>query len=233
MLRGVIVKRNLIVVLLLAILVLSSCRTVENVNGFNNDGSPVWTTAIPSSNREIYGVGSAKLTTKMNSELASESLAISDLARKISSTIKENTAIYSNDADQVVRDAYEQIVVLSTNLTIKGIKVEDRWTSEDGNVWTLVSVPTKNLSKIYKDAANDYLNQLEEKRLANQIKLAKLISELSESKDENAMKIKELAEQKVNAFSDGVDHVLASINPEELATKLAEELVKLGYEIKL
>ena len=47
------------------------------------------------------------------------------------------------------------------------------------------------------------------------------------------MKIKDLAEQKVNAFSDGVEHVLATINPDEAATKLAEELVKLGYEIKL
>ena len=70
--------------MLLAVLMLASCATGTDITQKNNDGSPIWTTVIPESNKLLYGVGSAKFSTEKNSRDASYSAAVGGLRSPIS-----------------------------------------------------------------------------------------------------------------------------------------------------
>lgn len=224
-------KRTLIVCTLLLSLLFVSCTTIRNVEGTNADGSPVWTTAIPSSNKYLYGVGSAKFSNAQNSYKAAEAQAFADLAGKVSSTIKESTSVYANDASGVLRDAYESIILVSTNITLKGVTTVDKWMAPDGTAWYLVSLEVKKLPKIYKDAANDYLNQLEEKKLSAEKKLSVLLEEMGENLDENGKLLKKLAEEKVDSIKEEANLVISRVDVDALAQILSDKLSSMGYEV--
>ena len=77
--------KKLFVVLVIAIM-LASCATETDITEKNADGSPIWTTEVPQSNKYVYGVGSAKLSNQQNSRTAADANARADLSRKL--TIK-------------------------------------------------------------------------------------------------------------------------------------------------
>lgn len=213
------------------ILLLISCATGTNLKERNADGSPIWTTQIPSSSKLLYGVGKAKLTLQSNSERAADSIAMADLAKKISVNIKNATSQYSNDTASVVTNAFETIIIETTNVTMKGVVVEDRWTATDGTVWTIVSFRIKDLPKLYKDSANDYLNQLEEKRINTQNKLLQLIKEIGNESDSDSLAIKGAAEAKAAEIFSEIDLLTNSIDSKSLSDALEQYLKSAGYDL--
>lgn len=225
--------KKIVVYALTLTMLLASCSTTKNVHGNNKDGSPIWTTEIPSSNKELYGVGKANFSIESNSESAAKSLAISDLGRKVSTTIKESTAIYSIEADSVVKEAYEHLTLVSTNITLKGVNLVDSWISPDGTAWALVSLKVNKLPEIYEDAANDYFNQLKEKRIDAQSKLNNLLAELAENLDESSASIKDLAQEKVSQIAKDIDIILNSIDVDDVSKSIADYLIESGYQIAL
>ncbi len=145
-------KRKMALIALLVLVgLLASCGT--NLNKKNVDGSPIWTTIIPSSSRQIYGVGKAKLTLDANSEQAADTVARSNLSKKIESTMKEFNTQYTMDTEGKTAQAYEQLIVETVNLTLRKVTVEQRWRAPDGTVWSLVSFPTKELPTVYSETA--------------------------------------------------------------------------------
>lgn len=119
-------KRKMALIALLVLVgLLASCGT--NLNKKNVDGSPIWTTIIPSSSRQIYGVGKAKLTLDANSEQAADTVARSNLSKKIESTMKEFNTQYTMDTEGKTAQAYEQLIVETVNLTLRKVTVEQRW----------------------------------------------------------------------------------------------------------
>lgn len=224
-------KINLFLIVLLALLMLSSCATGTDIKKKNADGSPIWTTEIPKSSKYIYGVGKAKLLIASNSEAAADAAARSDLALKINVNIKDALASYTNEAADGVVTAYETILVQSVNLTMKNVVVEERWTAPDGTVWSLVSFKVKDLPSLYSDAANEYLNQLEEKKANTQSKLLSLLSEISKSGDDDAAEMKTLAEEKADEIVTEVVEIEKSINVDDITKEIEKYLSESGYTL--
>lgn len=210
---------------------LCSCATGTDITRKNEDGSPIWTTEIPTSNRVLYGVGKAKLMIDSNSQQAADAAARTDLAYKISVNIRNALAMYTNEASEVVVSAFENLTVQSVNLTMKKVVVEQRWTADDGTVWSLVSFRIKDLPALYADAANDYLNQLEEKRISTERKLIDLLAELGDSTDSNVVELKRLAQAKADSIINEVDEVAGSIDVDAQVRTLSEYLSLNGYEL--
>lgn len=145
---------------------LCSCATGTDIDAKNDDGSPIWTTVVPESNRVYYGVGSAKLSNVQNSQSAADTRARSDLSRKLETTIKDATGVYTNEAAGEIVQAYEQITLEVVNLTMRGVVVEQRWIAPDGTCWSLVSFPIKDVDDNMAIQANDYKNKLIEKKIS-------------------------------------------------------------------
>ena len=225
-------KRIIIIVLSAIILLLiCSCATGTDISKKNKDGSPIWTKEIPVSNRFLYGVGKAKLMVDSNSQQAADAAARSDLAHKINVNIKDALTLYSNEASSVVTSAYETIIVQSVNLTMKKVAVEQRWTADDGTVWSLVSFRVKDLPSLYSDAANDYLNQLEERRISTQEKLIALLEELKDSTDSESAMLKTAAQEKADSIISEVVEIEGALDVQKQMKELAGYLETNGFDL--
>ena len=166
-----------------------------------------------------------------NSQQAADAAARSDLALKINVNIKDALSMYSNEASSVVVSAYETLIVQSVNLTMKKVVVEQRWVADDGTVWSLVSFRVKDLPELYADAANDYLNQLEEKKISTQKKLAELLTELEQSSGEDVVEFKRLAQEKADEIVSEVLEIENSINVIAQVGEIAQYLEENGFEL--
>ena len=214
-------------VLLICLSLCFSC-TSTNIDKKNADGSPIWTTIVPESNSLIYGVGSAKFSTPQNSTNAADAAARADLSRKIESTIKEATSTYSNDAEGQLLSAYEQITLQVVDITLRGIKVEQRWTAEDGTVWSLVSFKAKDVKKNFEIEANKYENKLIEKKMEIEAKRDNLLAELAKREEDTSALQTEVIRQANKAISD-LTATSDKLDVNDLVNALASELVALGY----
>lgn len=216
--------------MLLAVLMLASCATGTDITQKNNDGSPIWTTVIPESNKLLYGVGSAKFSTEKNSRDASYSAAVADLARKVSVRIQDASSAYSSDADSELLTAYENVRTLTVNVTLKGVKTVDRWKAEDGTVWTLVSLEAKRLPEIYSDAANSWKAQQEEKKLSIMNKLVALKESLGDRNDDKAVEIRSLAEERAGEMIVEIEQLMSAMHFNEITENITADLARDGYE---
>lgn len=217
-----------LILALMALVLLASCATETDIDAVNDDGSPIWTTIVPESNKFVYGVGRAKLSTEANSTNSAEANARADLARKLQSTIKEATTNYTIDTEGELRNAYEQITMQVVNFTIQGVKTEQHWTAPDGTVWALVSIEAKSLDDQYALAANNYLNQIEKQKADTESKLADLLATLEE-KEEDTTAIKEEAQKQASRLIAEYDNQLKGINVEALAKAIDTYTTSLGY----
>lgn len=225
-------KEVVFTLIVLSLILFCCCTTGADLSKKNKDGSPFWTTEIPVSNRYLYGVGKAKLTMESNSQQAADAAARADLALKINVNIKNALSLYSNEASEVVISAYETLILESVNLTMKRVSVEQRWTSSDGTVWSLVSFKVKDLPDLYADAANDYLNQLEKQRVTTQEKLSVLLEELRSSNDADVIELKKLAQEKADSIFYEIDEVLGEIgNISGQVKKIESFLRRKGFDL--
>ena len=226
-------KIKMVSLMLLTALMLASCATGTDITQKNNDGSPIWTTVIPESNKLLYGVGSAKFSTEKNSRDASYSAAVADLARKVSVRIQDASSAYSSDAGGELLTAYENVRTLTVNVTLKGVKTVDRWKAEDGTVWTLVSLEAKRLPEIYSDAANSWKAQQEEKKLNIMNKLVALQESLGDRNDDKAVEIRSLAEERSSEMILEIEQLMSGMHFSEITENITADLAKDGYEDNL
>ena len=225
-------KFRQVVFLFVLVLLLVSCATGTNINEKNNDGSPIWTTEIPKSNKLLYGVGKAKLSTDKNSQDASYSLAVSDLAKQFSVRIDEATTYYSNDTNKLATTAYETIKITSVSLSVNGVVTEARWTAEDGTVWTLVSIKVKNLPKIYEEASNSYKKEQEEAIETIKAKLDSLLGQIGDQRDNDSLTLKAAAEKKANELQKEIKETLSSVDCEGVRDEIEKLLIADGYSLE-
>lgn len=223
-------KIKMVSLMLFVALMLASCATGTDITQKNNDGSPIWTTVIPESNKLLYGVGSAKFSTEKNSRDASYSAAVADLARKVSVRIQDASSAYSSDADSELLTAYENVRTLTVNVTLKGVKTVDRWKAEDGTVWTLVSLEAKRLPEIYSDAANSWKAQQEEKKLSIMNKLVALKESLGDRNDDKAVEIRSLAEERAGEMIVEIEQLMSAMHFNEITENITADLAKDGYK---
>lgn len=219
-------KRLPFLLILIISALLCSCATSRT-----EEEIPAWVNEIPASDSVLYGIGKAKLLIDSNSQQAADASARSDLALKINVNIKDALAVYSNEASSVVTSAFETIILQSVNLTMKSVVVEQHWSAADGTVWSLVSFPVSDLPALYADAANDYLNQLEEKRINTLQKLIDLLAELGDATDDNSVKLKKLAQEKADSILSEVDEITESIDVDLHVRRIKDYLVVKGFEL--
>jgi hypothetical protein len=144
------VKRALFYTLvLLGILALfMGCATT------NADGSPKWTTKVPSNWRTYYATGYGKLSNVQNSRMRAEALATDAVARWASVTVQASLTNYFEDTTALENqdlDRMESISRQIVDISLRGIEVEKVWVAPDQGVWVLVSFPIKNLKVAYKE----------------------------------------------------------------------------------
>lgn len=222
---------HLVIALLLVFLFIVSCATGTDITKKNKDGSPIWVTEIPVSNKLVYGVGRSKLSNLKNSQDASYADATSDLAKKLNIRIDEASSTYSNDTEGVVLDAYESIKIMTVSFTMKGVVLEDRWVAEDGTVWTLVSLKIKNLPEMYEEAAKNYAMEQEAKKNSALKKLEDLLAEIGETENEETLTLIKLASEKANSIVEEIDIALASVDTDGVKGKIGESLIADGFDL--
>ena len=228
---GKLKRIHLVWSLVLILLLIVSCATGTDIKKKSSDGSPIWITEIPVSNRLVYGVGRSKLSNLKNSQDASYADANADLAKKLSVRVNEASSTYASDSEGVVLDAYESIKVMTVSFTMKGVVLEDRWVAEDGTVWTLVSLKIKDLPSMYEEAANNYRKEQEEKKSSTLRKLEDLLAEIGETEDEETLTFIKLASAKADSIVEQIDVTLSKINTEGVRDKIGESLVLDGYDL--
>ena len=133
--------------LLAAILLVSGCATT------NPDGSPVWTTTVPSHWRTYYAVGYGKLSNVQNSRMRAEAMAADAVARWAGVTVQGALTNYFQDSGSSGEQSLEMLESVSrqvVDISLRGIEVEKVYTAPDGGVWVLVSFPVKNLKDAYR-----------------------------------------------------------------------------------
>lgn len=182
----------------------------------STDGRPSWVDDIPSKWGRVCGVGEARLSTSHNSRMASESAARADLARRLEVSIDEAVATYANDSHSRILNAYEEITIQTVDLSIRNIRLDERWTDEDGTVWTLVSIPSSDVDDIFVMAANDYRSKLEERRLDIEARYMALLEELSSSASTDAEAIAKAALDYISDEVSTIDEILSGISDEDI-----------------
>ena len=245
--------RVLGIVLVLA-LVLSSCATETDINEKNEDGSPIWTTIVPQSNRYVYGVGSAKLQTEQNSRTAADANARADLSRKLQVMMSDAVATYSNDSEGQMLSAFERITVQTVSISIRGIKTEQRWTAPDGTVWSLVSVSVKDLDDIYELEANEYRNKVAKDQVILQERYLELLENIAQAEAQaaaaaageapvvegdinlilqgaSADDLRAAAKARYDEENSSMEAILGAISPEDLGAAIAAGFAASGYDL--
>lgn len=182
----------------------------------STDGRPSWVDDIPSKWGRVCGVGEARLSTSHNSRMASEAAARADLARRLEVSIDEAVATYVNDSHSRILNAYEEITIQTVDLSIRNIRLDERWTDEDGTVWTLVSIPSSDVDDIFVMAANDYRSKLEERRLDIEARYMALLEELSSSASADAEAIAKAALDYISDEVSTIDEILSGISDEDI-----------------
>ena len=183
----------------------------------STDGRPSWVDDIPSKWGRVCGVGEARLSTSHNSRMASEAAARADLARRLEVSIDEAVATYVNDSHSRILNAYEEITIQTVDLSIRNIRLDERWTDEDGTVWTLVSIPSSDVDDIFALAANDYRSRLEERRLDIEARYMALLEELAAASD--SAEAEAIAGAALDYISDEIstiDEILSGISDEDI-----------------
>ncbi|HIV98671.1 MAG TPA: LPP20 family lipoprotein [Candidatus Ornithospirochaeta avicola] len=220
-------------VLIIASFLLASCVTETDITAVNDDGSPIWTTEVPQSGKVVYGVGSAKLSNEANSRNAADANARAEMSRKLEVLMNDAVATYANDAEGQALAAYEQLTVQTVGITLRNVKVEQRWTAPDGTVWSLVSVKIKDLDDIYALEANDYKNKLEKDKTELANKYMALLAQIAQSAlpEEQAEELKDAAEEYLKIENSRIDEENSQINPDELQAAIREFFASSGYDL--
>ncbi len=158
-------KSILIVVSALVAFTLVGCATTPKPNA---DGSPYWTTQTPKHTRTLhYAVGSAKQSTPQLSLLRAESAAKDAIGRWASTTVDNAVVTFVEEAGEGLRtqqslEVLQNLSVQTVNIALRGVSVEERYTSPDGTVWVLSSYPVKNLKDAYKQQTKELEKKLKE-----------------------------------------------------------------------
>ncbi len=164
----------------------------------------------------VCGVGEARLTTSQNSRMASEAAARADLARRLEVSIDEAVSVYVNDLHSRLLSAYEEITIQALDLSIRNIRIDERWTDEDGTVWTLASIPSGDVDDIFAMAANDYRNKLEARRLDIEARYMALLEDLATSGSADAEAIAKAALDHISDEVCAIDDILSGISDEDI-----------------
>lgn len=169
-----------------------------------------------------------------NSRHASYGFALSNLASKL------YPVIYGAVADYVSADnaeAYEKIKMVATSSLTAGVQIDDVWVDDDGTVWTLISASISDFPAVYKTAAENYLEELEEKRTATLEKLDDFLSSLNITESDNEaaspdlLLLKEQAEKKVEELIWDIDRIENSLNSDSIAKRIRIILKREGYTV--
>ena len=121
------------------------------VLGKNGIPMPDWVNADASTQDYLKVSGLAKKTNEAISTKAAEMDARTQMAEYISSSIKEITTTYVNDAgegsNRQALDAFESIAIQQAEAILHGSKREAKWVAADDTVYVLVSIPTANIEE--------------------------------------------------------------------------------------
>lgn len=215
--------------ILLLILLVSCVSTDKEILKKDENGKPNWVTVIPNSNKMIYGVGSANLKSEKNSQTAADMTARSEIAKKIQTAINEATAQYYSDGDLKSISAFESLIMQVVNVSLRGVKIEDRWKSDEGTIYSLASISVKSLPDQYEATAIQYKRDLEMKKVELENKYLDLLAMLKDV-DKDTSDTLSYAESLKNEKIGSIDDELSKIVPEELKESLLSYLTEHGYE---
>lgn len=217
------------ILLLVMFLFLSSCASSGGV-------VPGWVKETPESSEFVYGVGRGRMSNEENSRNASYGFAVSSLVAELYPIIDEATVDYISSDNA---EAFSRIRTAATSAFASSVVRKEVWTDKVGTVWTIVSAPVRDFPSIYKESAEDYIAEIEEKRTVTLQKLEALISSLEvEGCDDgtvfftpDALLLKEKAEKKASEIICEIDRVIDSLDIDAVMERLRIVLKREGYRL--
>lgn len=222
-------KRFRTVIIFIIVILLSSC-----VSTSGDDGAPSWAVEVPSDRDNVYGVGSAKMTNEKNSRDASYGLALTSVSSALYPLIEDAASSFTTD---LTASAFETIRNNAVSALLGNVERKDEYTSADGTVWTIVSVPVRNLPSLYQSAADDYVVTLEEKRVTTEEKLDDLLKDIAVSAGEGELSsdtvaLQEKAEAKAAGIIAEIDSIEKGLETEKVVGNIRKNLKNAGYRLE-
>lgn len=218
-----------IILLLLMFLFLSSCAS-------SGSASPEWVKDTPVNSEFVYGVGRGRMSNEENSRNASYGFAVSALAAELYPIIDEATVDYISSGNG---EAFSRIRTAATSAFASCVVRKEVWTDKDGTVWTIVSASVREFPSMYKESAEDYIAELEEKKTVTLEKFEALISflEVEECADGtvsftlDALLLKETAEKRASEIICEIDRVIDSLDIDAVTERIRVILKREGYMV--
>jgi hypothetical protein len=176
---NVVLKRfqGVFLVLMVASLLLGGCRSPSSLDGSpssaslsNPDGSPSWTTSVPSSATLYFAIGYGRLSNEQNSFMRAEALAKDRIGWWASTKVQRALTNYFQDSGVSDGQTVEMLENISRQIVDESINVAvlvERYVAPDGSVWVLYSYSLEDL----KDAYLQKSEELDRRGIAVQTKL--------------------------------------------------------------
>jgi len=131
----------------------------KKVIGAEGVEQPDWVNAPPApDDNGIYGVGSAKMSSKQYSLPAAQLAARTNLAYTLKAEITATATKVGKDtgmaADAI--NGFEEKMRQSTDQIMQGARQVDRWCDQDETIWILMYLPYKAILPTVNESVKDY-----------------------------------------------------------------------------
>jgi hypothetical protein len=156
--------------LALASVVLVSCASApaakeapaaKPVIGAEGVPQPEWVNKVPKAADIYYAVGYAKKTSKQNSIKFAEVDARDQIARWVSTSVKNALTSYTSESGEgtnvQVLDFAESISKQVADTSLTGVERDEVWVDAEGGVNVLCSFPKANVGKNFEQVAGTFV----------------------------------------------------------------------------
>lgn len=121
---------------------------------------PEWVNKMPKNPDIYYAVGYGKMSNKSNSIMRAEADAKDQIARWITTSVKNALTNYTNDSgsdtNRQVLDSMESISKQVSDQSLVGVERDEVWVDQEGAVYVLCSFPKGNIGKSFDEVAQSF-----------------------------------------------------------------------------
>jgi len=162
-------KRNLILFVLISIIFITGCATVNSEQSTNE---PDWVSQMPQSATYYYSVASQTGESPSESLSGAQEKANLQITTWMESRIRDHLQDYSKENKQILDQETLDSTIAELKSEIKQIAMKDttlvdKFISKDSKVWVLACYPVKKLDKSFPIFEQEFDNNYVKKQAKN------------------------------------------------------------------
>lgn len=154
--------------MLLAFMMVTGCGSTNTVVSASTD-VPQWYVIEPEDNTGIYGTGQALMADFDTSLKMAEAQAYNNLARKVTTVIKDVTQTMVSGSKTDTMKGFEENALQVSNATLSGVRRTNFYQGKDGTVYVQVFLPFETQVSALNEVAEKY--EISAEYLATQVKM--------------------------------------------------------------